>query len=115
MLSFLTIIRRSLLVVVIALAADGAIAYLLTLVQYAFAETMGDLMLVEAAALFILAGLIDFSTSIGATQFRKTVLASKQDYSPFKHKEYERRALIFLIAGLILLGMLVFVAVYPLS
>ena len=60
MLSFLTIMRKSLLVVVIALGADGAIAYLLTYAHYAFAETIGDFMLVEAAALFILAGLVDF-------------------------------------------------------
>ena len=115
MLRFLTILRKSLMVVLIALAADGVVAYALTSAQYAFAETMGDFMLVEAAALFILAGLVDFSTSIGAVQFRKTLLASKQEYSAARHKEYERKALTFLIAGLILLGILVAVAVYGLS
>ena len=112
MLSFLTIIRKSLLIVLIALAADSAIAYLLTLAHYALAEIMGDFVLVESAFLFIVAGLVDFSTSIGAVQFRKTVLASKQEYSASRHKEYARKALVFLIAGLILLGILVVVAVY---
>ena len=73
---------------------------------------MGDFMLVEAATLFIVAGLIDFSTSIGAVQFRKIILASKQEYSAIKHKGYERKALILLIAGLILLGILVTLSVY---
>jgi hypothetical protein len=100
---------------IVTLAVDGTIAYLLTFLHYAFFEIMGDLMLAEAAALFIIAGLVDFSASLGAVAFRKIILKSKGEYSAITHKEYERKASVFLIAGLILLGILVLVAAYSIS
>ena len=112
MLSFLNMLRRSLLLVAGLLAVDTVAGYLLTFLKYTFIEAMGDIMLVEVAALFILAGLLDFASSIGVTQFRKTFLASKQGYSSLKHKESERKALVFFLAGLILFLMLAVSAIY---
>jgi UPF0716 family protein affecting phage T7 exclusion len=115
MLSFPTIFRRALLFTVSALVADGAIAFTLTWLNYPIAEVMGDFMLVEAAGFFIIAGLMDFSASLGAVQFQRVVLRSKREYSAAAHKDYARKALAFLMAGLILLGILVAVAVYYFS
>ena len=112
MLSLLKSLSRSMLLSIVTLAVDGAFAYLLTFLHYEFFEIMGDLMLAEAAALFIIAGLVDFSGSLGAIAFRKIILRSKQNYSATTHKEYERKALVLLISGLILLGILIVVAIY---
>jgi uncharacterized membrane protein len=112
MLSFLKIIRRSLELCAALVLVDGIAAFLLNFLNYAFLESIGDLMLVEVALLFILAGLMDFASSIGGTQFRKLILSSKEDYSPSKHKETERRASVFFLAGAILLLILIATAVY---
>lgn len=112
MLTFLTILGRSVKVAGGLLAADLAAAYTLTLLSYPFIESMGDFMLVEAAILFILAGLLDFSSSIGGTQFRRVVLGSKEEYSSSRHKEIEKRAAVFIMGGLIMLMMLVVFALY---
>ena len=69
-------------------------------------------MLIEVAVLFILAGLLDFSRSIGAVEFRKMILGSKQEYSSSAHKEAEKKAVVFFLGGIILLSMLVVLAIY---
>jgi hypothetical protein len=84
-------------------------------VNYPFAEVIGDFMLVEAAGFFIIAGLIDFSASLSAVQFRRVVLRSQREYSVATHKDYARKALVFLMVGLFLLGILVVVAIYYFS
>ena len=81
MLTFPTIIGRTLRIVGGLLLADGLAAFALTFLSYRFIEILGDFMLIEVAILFILAGLLDFSRSIGAVQFRKVILGSKQEYS----------------------------------
>jgi hypothetical protein len=73
---------------------------------------IGDLLLVEVAALFILAGILDFASSVGMTQFRKVFLSSKEDYSPDKRRQTERTALVYLIAGLILLFAMILLMIY---
>ncbi len=115
MLTFLTLLSKSARIAVGLLVADGAAAYGLTLLSYRFTETLGDLMLVEVAILFIMAGLLDFSSSVGAVQFRKTILGSKQEYSSSAHKEAEKKALVFLLDGVILLFLLVALALYGVS
>jgi hypothetical protein len=114
MLSFPEILRRSFQLVGVILAVDLAAAYLLTLFKYSFVEGIGDIILVEVAVLFIFAGLIDFRYSIGMAQVRKLVIGSKEDYSASKHRDSERRALVFVIAGLILFVTLILAAVYQL-
>jgi hypothetical protein len=73
---------------------------------------IGDLLLVEVAALFIIAGVLDFASSIGMTQFRKVILSSKEDYSPDKRRQTERAAMVYLFAGLILLLAMVILMIY---
>jgi hypothetical protein len=90
---------------------DGLVAYGLVLFGFSFVETIGDLMLVEAAILFLVAGLIDFSSSIGGAQFRKTVLGAKQEYSQSAHKEAERGAMVLVLAGVFTFLVLMAIAV----
>jgi hypothetical protein len=94
------------------LAVDCVGAYLLTFVKYAFIEVIGDLMLGEVAVLFILAGLLDFGSSIGMIQFRRVVLASKEGYSSSKHKESERKASVLCLTGLFLFSILIVATIY---
>jgi hypothetical protein len=115
MLTLLTVLGRSVRLVLGLLVADGLAAYGLTFLGYSFIEVMGDLMLVEVALLFLLAGLLDFSTSIGAAQFRKTILGSKQGYSSSRHKEAEGKAVVFFVAGLIIFLTLIIFALYSQS
>jgi uncharacterized membrane protein len=112
MLTFLTILSRSLRIAGGLLFADGLAAYGLTFLSYRFIEIIGDSMLIEVAILFMIAGLLDFSSSIGAVQFRKTILGSKQEYSSSAHKEAEKKASVFFLVGVILLLVLVVVALY---
>jgi uncharacterized membrane protein len=114
MLSFRQVLWRSLRIVCLILAVDGAVAYLLALLKYSFIESIGDIMLVEVAVLFILAGLIDFRYSVGMAQIKKVLVGSRDDYSASKHKDSERRALVFVIVGLILFIILILAAAYPL-
>jgi hypothetical protein len=111
MLTFLRIIGRSLLIAAGAMLGDGLIAYRMVLFGFSFVEIMGDLMLVEVAMLFLVAGLIDFASSVGAVQFRKTVLGSKQEYSQSAHKEAEKRAAVLVLAGVFMFVILMAVAV----
>lgn len=115
MLTLLTVLGRSVRLALVLLVADGVAAYGLTFLSYRFIEVMGDLMLIEVAILFILAGLLDFSTSIGAAQFRKTLLGSKQGYSSSKHKEAEKKALVYFLGGLIIFLILIVFALYKQS
>jgi hypothetical protein len=112
MLTFLTILGRSLRIAGSFLAVDAVAAYGLTVLSYGFIEIFGDSMLVEIAILFIIAGLLDFSSSIGAVQFRRTILGSKQEYSSSAHKEAEKKASVFFLSGVILFLVLVALAVY---
>jgi hypothetical protein len=112
MLTFPTIIGRTLRIVGGLLLADGLAAFALTFLSYRFIEILGDSVLIEVAILFILAGLLDFSRSIGAVQFRKMILGSKQEYSATAHKEAEKKALVFFLGGVILLSLLVVLALY---
>ena len=100
---------RSLKISVGLLFIDGLTAFLLRVVIYPF-ETFGDMLLVETASLFLLAGFVDFGTSVGFVQFRKSVFASKEVFSSEKRKEAERRAIALVGAGIILLGILILLA-----
>jgi hypothetical protein len=111
MLTFLRIIGRSLLIAAGAMIADGLVAYGTVLLGFSFVEIIGDLMLVEVAILFLVAGLVDFGSSVAAVQFRKTVLGSRQEYSQSAHKEAERRAAVLVLAGVFMFVILMAVAV----
>ena len=111
MLTFSEILRRSILLDMVLLAIDGVAAFF-ALFKYPFVESIGDMMLVEVAILFVLAGLMDFGSSIGMAQFKKVFSSSKESYSASKRKDSERRALVFLFAGLILFLILIAAAIY---
>jgi len=111
MLTFLAICIRSLRIAGGLVAADILVAYGLSFSGFSFIELLGDSMLVEVAILFIVGGLIDFSSSIGAVQLRKTILGSKQEYSRSAHKEAEKRALMFFMTGLIMFVILIVIAI----
>ena len=112
MLTFRGIVDRSIRLVLVLLAADFILGYGLIFAGYPFVETFGDFMLLEVAVLFVLAGLMDFSSSLGAVQFRRTILHARQEYSASKHKEVERKAAVFLLGGLIIFLGLVVLAIY---
>ena len=111
MLTFRRIIGRSLLIATGATLGDGSVAYGMTFFGFSFVEIIGDLMLVQVAIFFLVAGLIDFSSSIGGAQFRKTVMGSKQDYSQSAHKDAGRRAVVLVLAGVFMFVVLLVVAV----
>ena len=110
MLTFPRILARSLLVAAGAMLGDGLVSFVLSLFGLSFIEIVGDLMLVEIAVLFLVAGLIEFSYSIGGAGFRKNVLGSKQEYSQSAHKEAGRKALVLILAGVFMFVVLIAVA-----
>ena len=91
------------------LVIDFLASFLLRNYLYPF-EVLGDLLLVETAVLFLTAGIIDFGSSLGFVQFKKTMGSSKEPFSAEKRKEMERRALVFVVSGSTLLGFLVLFA-----
>jgi hypothetical protein len=111
MLTFLAICIRSLRNAGGVLAADILVAYGISFSGFRFIELLGDLMLLEVAILFIAAGLLDFSSSIGAVQFRKVILGSKEAYSRSAHSEAEKRAVVFFMTGLIIFMILIGIAI----
>jgi len=111
MLTFPRVIARALLIVAGAIIVDGLTAYAITRHGSSLSEIMGDMMLIEAAVLFLIAGLIDFSSSVGGTQVRRSMLGSKEDYSSCSHKEAVRKALALLLAGVLLFIILIAIAI----
>ena len=73
-------------------------------------ELFGDLLLVETSLLFLLAGVVDFGSSLGFAQFRKLIAGSKEAFTLKLRKEAERRALIFVASGATLFIIMVFLA-----
>lgn len=117
MLSYAVVLRRSLITAALLLIGDFAVALLpfSTIVDVSPIGVAGDLMLAEVALFFIIAGILDFASSVGMAQFRKAFLASKEAYSPEKRKERERTAMVFLFTGMVLLIAMVLLMVYDLS
>jgi hypothetical protein len=74
-------------------------------------DIFGDVLLMEIAALFLVAGIMDFGSSLGFIQFRKTMSSSKESFSAERRKTIERRALVFVVSGLTLLVILLLLAV----
>ena len=74
-------------------------------------ELFGDLLLIQASALFILAGIVDFGYSLGFAQFRKMISGSKHEFKSELRTEAERRALVLVVSGVTLFVIMVFLAV----
>jgi len=111
MLTFPRILARALFIVALATVSDGCVSYGLSLFGFSFAEIIGDLMLVEVAVLFLISGLIEFSSSIGAAHLRRAVFGSKLEYSASSHRRAERRALVSVLAGSFLFLILITIGV----
>jgi ABC-type phosphate transport system permease subunit len=76
-------------------------------------EVLGDLLLIETAALFLMAGIVDFGSSLGFVQFRRTMSSSKESFSltSSERKDSEKRALVFVFSGATLFLILVLLAI----
>ena len=115
MLTFPKILARSVLITGCAVLSDALTSYVTSFLGISFVEVIGDLMLVEVAILFVVAGIIDFSSSVGASHLRKALLGSKQEFSALTHKEAERKALVLVLAGAFMFLIVVVIAVAVLS
>lgn len=73
-------------------------------------ELFGDLLLIEVSALFLLAGIVDFGSSLSFAQFRKALSGSKHEFRPELRKEAERRALVLVVSGATLFVIMVVLA-----
>ena len=110
MLTYTQVLLRSLKISASLLLINVLTTFLVRDVVYPL-EIFGDMLLVEIALLFLLAGFVDFGTSVALVQFRKSVFASKETFSAEKRKEAERRAIALVGSGLILLAILIILAV----
>jgi hypothetical protein len=114
LLAYAAIVVRSLKIGAVLFIIDVVAAFLpfSKMIDMSPIGVIGDMLLVEVAALFIIAGVLDFASSIGMTQFRKVFLSSKEEYSPEKRRQTERTAMVYLFAGLILLSAMVLLMIY---
>ena len=113
MLTYADVFRRSTKYAGLLLAGDVlvALAPFFTWIDSSRIGAIGDLLLIEVAVLFIVAGILDISSSAGMTGFRK-LFSPNVEYSTAKRKETERNAMVFLIAGLLLLAAMIALATY---
>jgi len=113
MLSYLDVVRRSLKSACVLLAADAGIAFLpfWSRIDFSRVGVVGDLLLVEVAALFVGAGILDISSSVGMAGLRK-LLSLDVEYSPAKRKKVERNAMVFLLTGFLLFVAMILLATW---
>ena len=111
MLTHIQVLVRSLKISSSLLFIDILITFLLRDFIYPF-ETFGDMLLVEIALLFLIAGFSDFGTSLAFAEFRKLVFGYKEAYSLQRRKDAERRALAFVGSGVTLLIILIILAAF---
>ena len=111
MLSYIHILERSIVITAILLLVDTLAVTILNGIVKPL-EIFGDLLLLETAALFLIAGMIDLASSIGTIVLRKSFLSSKEVYSADKRKRSERRALPMVGSGLMLLFVVLLLFVY---
>ena|GEM_PF-6782093 len=95
-------IRKGLLVAAGVLIADLAISELLSLMGIPPIHVLGDLLLLEVAVLAILGGVVEFSGSIGAYEFRQLLFRAKEELPTTRHKDASKKALVPFCAALAL-------------
>jgi hypothetical protein len=105
-LTYTQVLQRSLKIATALLLIDGLVGFLLSAIIYPV-ELFGEMLLVETALLFLFAGIVDYGSSVGFVQFRKSIFSSKETYSPDRRKAVERRAVALVGSGAILLGVLI--------
>jgi hypothetical protein len=111
MLPYSEVLRRSLKIAAILVAMDVMIAFVALQLGLPCSGVLGDLLLLEVAALVLLGGLMDFGSSLGISQLRKVFSPSRGSLSFQERSEIERKAMVFLFAGLMLLGLMILLAV----
>jgi hypothetical protein len=111
MLPYSQVLCRSLKIAAILVVTDLTIAFVTMRLGLPPAGVFGDLLLLEVAALVLLAGLIDFGSSLGISHLRRITFSSRQDFSFQKRSENERKAMVFLFAGLMLLALMILFAI----
>lgn len=104
--------RRSLRICALLICGNLAVAFVASLMGFSPTGVFGDILLAEAAALFIIAGLFDLGSSIGTTQFRKVVLSSKEEFSASRRNKAEQHTIVFFMAGSILFAGTILLAVF---
>ncbi len=102
--------RTALRVAFLLLLADLVASVVSILLTLSPSGILGDLLLLEVAALFLTAGLIDFSSSAALLHVRRALLSSTEQFSSSKRKDTERRAMVLVFAGLILLAAMIVLA-----
>lgn len=112
MLTYSQVVLKSLKISGMLLVIDFLGELLLRNLLYSY-EVLGDLLLIETAALFLMAGIVDFGSSPGFIQLRRTMSSSKDSFSPIpsQRKDSERRALVFVFSGTTLFLILVLLAI----
>lgn len=109
MFTYTQVVLRSFRISGTLLVVNGLVAVLLREIIHPL-ELFGDLLLVETSLLFLLAGILDFGSSLSFAQFRKLIRGSNEAFTLELRKEAERRALIFVASGATLFIILVFLA-----
>ena len=115
MLSGADVFRRSVTYAGALVAVDVTVALLpfFNWIDASSTAVLGDLLLFEVAILFIIAGIIDVSTSAGMTGFRK-LFSSSVEYSTVKRREAERHVMVFIVTGVFLLAAIIVLAIFDL-
>jgi hypothetical protein len=102
------------IVLVVGLVNVG-LAFVASTVGVSARSAFGDLLMLEAALFFMLGGILDFVSSSGAVQLRRMMFRDKSHSDPAFRAENERRALVLVITGIILLAVMVGLAAYDLT
>lgn len=115
MLSRADVFRRSVTCASALVAVDVTVALLpfFSWIDVSSAAVLGDLLLFEVAMLFMVAGVIDISSSAGMTGFRK-LFSSSVEYSTVKRREAERHVVVFILTGVFLLAAMIVLAIFDL-
>jgi lysylphosphatidylglycerol synthetase-like protein (DUF2156 family) len=100
------VIREASRIVIVVNGIDLCVSLSLTIMRYdpSLFNSFSVLALIEAAILMVVAGGMDFSSSIFIQKARHLVLGSEKEWSIGEHKSTQIRALRYLMAGLILLA-----------
>jgi len=112
-LTYTQVLYRSLRISAILLIVDWIAVYLSRNYVYPY-ELFGDLLLIETAALFLVAGILDFGTSVGFAGFKSFFThsrrSSEESFSASTRKDTERRAMVLVVSGFTLFVILVLLA-----
>jgi len=111
----------SLKIVLVLSAVNIALAMVGSFSGFSARSTFGDLMISEAAVCFIVGGLLDFVKSAGAIAIRRAMFragkfAETKSHTAKSHTANSREAaIVFMIAGLLLLAGTISLVIYDLT